>query len=85
MRQSQELVRLGDVAEILDALGGIPAVQSMTGLATPQAVWVWKDRGQIPSRYYLLMMSELERAGKTADPGLWGMKQREGGDVDVLH
>ncbi len=66
---------LTTVDEVIDCLGGNRAVQTLTGLKSVQAVWEWRNRSVIASRFYHLMTEALASKGRTADPKLWGQAE----------
>jgi len=67
---------LKTTSEVMDALGGNPAVAKLTGSKT-KAVWNWRTFETFPSNTYAVMIAALQERGKTAPASLWGMKQPE--------
>lgn len=65
---------LNSTSEVIDALGGNPAVAGLTA-STPKAVWNWRGFETFPSNTYVVMIGALRAKGKTAPASLWGMKQ----------
>jgi hypothetical protein len=63
---------LSTTDDVIDALGGIPAVMELTG-STYKAVFNWKGFSSFPSKTYLVMTDALVALGKTAPASLWGM------------
>lgn len=61
--------------QVFDALGGIQGVADLTN-SKYKAAAAWRALPTFPSKHYLVMTDALERAGKTADPSLWGMTER---------
>jgi hypothetical protein len=59
-------------ASVIDALGGLAAVASLTG-SQYRAVANWKSFNSFPPRTYLVMIEALRVRGFTAPPALWGM------------
>ncbi|EHK57658.1 hypothetical protein MAXJ12_08639 [Mesorhizobium alhagi CCNWXJ12-2] len=51
------------------------------GLKTPQAVWAWRDRGEIPPKYYLAMTADLAALGCEAPASVWGMVEEAAHDA----
>jgi hypothetical protein len=64
------LARLPSTREIVDVLGGVPAVRALTG-ANVKAIYHWINVGMFPARYYDLMKRTLKRRGYTAPARLW--------------
>jgi hypothetical protein len=56
---------------VIAALGGVAGVTRLTG-RSPQAVANWRALGRFAANLFLLMNSELESQGLSADPALWG-------------
>jgi hypothetical protein len=65
---------LTTTSEVIDALGGNPAVADLTS-STTKAVWNWRGFETFPSNTYVAMTKALAAIGKTAPASLWGMKQ----------
>lgn len=59
--------------QVLDALGGLPGVQELTG-AKYKTVHFWKQSASFPSRFYVVMTAALNERGLSADPALWDME-----------
>jgi len=66
------LNELATTGEVIEALGGVPAVAELTG-STYKAVFNWKGFSNFPSKTYLIMTGALAAVGKTAPAALWGM------------
>lgn len=64
---------LKTVPEVIEALGGAPAVRDLTEANSWQQVDNWRGRGRFPSRTYVVMTDALSALGFVADSGLWGM------------
>ena len=64
---------LRTTSEVIDALGGNPAVAELTS-STPKAVWNWRGFQTFPSNTYVAMTQALRAKGKTAPATLWGMR-----------
>lgn len=85
-----ETTHLRSVDEVIERLGGTVAVREMTAVRTNQAVWEWRNRGVIASKFYVMMTEALAAQGCTAESELWGQKgagdpQRPGkGDADRI-
>lgn len=61
---------LATAKEVIETLGGYPAVQKLTG-ENYQTVWNWGWRNKLPPRFFQLMTTELDRLGASAPAGLW--------------
>jgi hypothetical protein len=70
--------RLSSAREVIDALGGVPAVSVMTG-ANLKAIYHWIAVGVFPPRFYCQMQDALERVNAKASPRLWSMVGYERG------
>jgi hypothetical protein len=64
---------LSTTSEVMDALGGNPAVAELTG-RKPKAVSNWRAFKSFPSNTYVAMTEALRQKGKSAPAALWGMK-----------
>lgn len=58
---------------VIEALGGSSAVRKLTG-QSPQGLHNWRKAGRFPSDLYVMMTEALHRAGRVADPKLWGQR-----------
>lgn len=65
---------LESTADVMDALGGNAAVQTLTA-GKPSAVANWRVAKTFPSNTYVAMTEALRALGKSAPPSLWGMRQ----------
>lgn len=65
--------KLKTFRSVLKALGGVHAVAALTK-RSPQGVCNWRARGTFPSRFYLLISSELARLGYEAKPSLFSLE-----------
>lgn len=65
---------LESTADVMDALGGNPAVQVITA-SKPSRVANWRVAKTFPSNTYVVMTEALRAIGKTAPASLWGMRQ----------
>lgn len=65
---------LHTTTEVMDALGGNPAVAALTH-SKLTAVSNWRSFKTFPSNTYVAMIKALHRIGKTAPASLWGMRQ----------
>lgn len=63
-----------NVAQVVTALDGVPAVARMTGCGDT-AVYNWIARDRLPPRFYKRMIAKLERRGHTAHHALWGQEE----------
>jgi hypothetical protein len=60
--------------EVVDALGGLPAVCDLTGANSKQA-WNWIGRAEtFPANTYWVMIEALRRRRLTAPPHLWNQR-----------
>lgn len=64
---------LQTVAEVVETLGGNPAVAGLTGKKGDSAVSNWKKRGSFPPATYAILKSALEAHNATAPDSLWRM------------
>jgi hypothetical protein len=62
---------LTTVDEVIDALGGTKRAALLSG-ADPRAVSNWRRYGRLPSKLFVLHLSELAKGGLDAPPALWG-------------
>jgi hypothetical protein len=69
----KELQTAGDV---IDALGGTAATARIVG-KKDQHVSNWRASGRLPAYTFLILQPELESRGKSAPPGLWGIREPE--------
>ncbi len=65
------MVTLHSIEEIIEALGGMKAVSTMTGRRDARAVWNWKDRGAFPASTYAVLKGALNNKGFDAPASLW--------------
>lgn len=66
------LERIETATEIIDRLGGNPAVAEIVG-AKPKAVSNWRKSNGFPARTYLAITTALREHNAEAPPSLWGM------------
>lgn len=67
----RQLVRLNTTHQVIDALGGIPAVCKLTD-AHPKTSYRWGGpKGMFPARTHWIMTRELKRRGYSAPDALW--------------
>lgn len=71
MAQRVSLRRIFTIPEVMTALGGPAGVSRLTGAAYKR-VWDWQADERFPSRYFLVMWTELIGRGYFAPPALWG-------------
>jgi hypothetical protein len=57
---------------VFDALGGYNAVGCLVGGVRHRPL-MWRERGNLPPRSYVVLTRALKRRGHTAAPALWGM------------
>ncbi len=60
--------------EVIDALGGLDAVMTLTG-AGYKRTSNWKAFGVFPSKFYVVMTEALRDSGKRAPASLWKMAE----------
>lgn len=65
---------LSTVDEIIDALGGVAAVQAVTGQKY-NTVWNWKWRGKVPPEFHLIVSQALAGKGLSAPARLFGQRE----------
>jgi len=66
---------LASVQQVINALGGIAAVQRLS--FTEMQIRMWKARGRIPPEHFLIVSDALSKVGAKVYPGLFGMTQRQ--------
>ena len=64
---------LNSVDAIVEAVGGVTAAASLTGVSSP-AVSNWKARGSIPAEYFAAFADELDRRRKRFDRTVFGFR-----------
>lgn len=64
------MATLNSVPEVIDALGGMPAVADLTGRKS-NVVWNWKDRKAFPANTYTVLKAALRAKGVDAPDALW--------------
>jgi hypothetical protein len=64
---------LNSVEEIVEGVGGDPIAAALADVGGP-AVSNWKARGRIPTELYFVFSEVLRRAGKEANPDVFGFK-----------
>ena len=73
MQQQHEIRKLETFDDVVDVLGGIGAVGRMLDQDSA-AVCNWKRRrSRFPTKYYKIMMRELDARGASAPDRLWGL------------
>jgi len=68
------MTNLGTATEIIDLLGGNPAVARLTS-STAKAVSNWRRFDRFPADTYLVIKAELMRNGHSAPDHLWSMRE----------
>ena len=68
------MTNLNSTTEIIDLLGGNPAVARLTS-STAKAVSNWRGFGKFPATTYLVIKAELLRNGHSAPDHLWSMRE----------
>lgn len=63
---------LNSAAAVVDALGGISAVATLTG-RNYKAAAMWKSLNKFPANTYLILTKALADKGESAPIELWGM------------
>ena len=66
------LRELNTTAEVIDALGGVASVASLTGRKYG-AAFNWKGFVKFPADTFVVMQEALRGAGCSAPVSLWGM------------
>lgn len=64
------MVTLNSVPEVINVLGGMPAVADLTGRKS-NVVWNWKDRKVFPAYTYAVLKAALHAKGADAPDNLW--------------
>lgn len=64
--------------DVIDALGGLPALAKLTGRKDSGVPWNWKAAGRFPPNTFLLMQGALRARGYRAPAELWGMLEDVG-------
>lgn len=64
------MVTLTSVPDVINVLGGMPAVADLTGRKS-NVVWNWKDRKAFPANTYAVMKAALHARGVDAPDSLW--------------
>lgn len=72
MAKQFESRALATTTAVMQALGGIQAVSTLTGSGY-KATENWNRFKTFPSRYFLVMTWALHKKGLSAPPELWGM------------
>lgn len=67
---------LTSVDEIIEALGGTSAVAGLAGVGQ-SAVSNWRSRGRIPPEKFMIFTEALGKAGKEAQPSVFGFETAE--------
>lgn len=70
------LKELNTAADVMEALGGNPAVARLTD-RTAKAVSNWRAIGSFPADTYIAMGGALHALGYIAPPSLWRMVAAE--------
>jgi hypothetical protein len=64
--------------EVVEELGGKHEVARICADQEMEAVCNWRSRRKrFPTKYYKVMIEELNARGATAPDGLWGFYERE--------
>jgi hypothetical protein len=70
--------------DVVDELGGLAAVGRLCDNQDAAAVCNFKRRrGTFPTKYYKLMIAELNERGATAPDDLWGFVEIKKSNVDA--
>ena len=67
---------INTIDELIDELGGGSAVGRWLGI-TPEAVSMWKARGNIAPGWHMRLAAAVGRKGKTINPEVFGMTEDE--------
>lgn len=65
---------LKSVDQVIERLGGIPELVSLTG-SNVKAISAWKSRRAFPSKMYFVMSDALRAKGLSAPASLWKMEK----------
>ena len=65
-------MQITSVGEIIEELGGYRRVSQMCG-STPHAALMWRARGSLPRRTFIVLTHALAMKGHSAPPRLWRM------------
>lgn len=65
---------LNSADAVIDAAGGTGAVSRLVGVGMP-AVSNWRERNSIPSRFFVVISSELSKRGVEVDPAVFRMEE----------
>lgn len=68
-------MRLESVEQVVEALGGPPAVAELTGRGVT-AVYNWQSRGSFPPGTFVNMTAALKKKDHEAPMSLWRMDER---------
>ena len=58
--------------QVIDALGGVEAIASLTGRSY-DAAWNWTRSDTFPANTFLVVTAALKERGLEAPPSLWRM------------
>lgn len=72
--------QINSIDDLVAALGGDSEVAAWLGISQP-AVAMWKSRGHIGSGWHLRLVAEIRRRGMTVDPNVFGLTERDVGDL----
>jgi hypothetical protein len=79
---------LTSTTEVIEALGGLEAVATLTG-SKYGAVWNWQNFVKFPAKTYVVMTDALAAKGLRAPASLWGMIEApsvvSNGGADASH
>jgi hypothetical protein len=65
-------MQITSVSGVIEQLGGYREASELVG-ATPHASLMWRARGYLPRRTFILITQALALKGHTAPPRLWRM------------
>lgn len=68
------MIQIRTAHEVLTVLGPELIDIARKYSVTSQVVYGWRQRGGIPSRYFLRMQADLQRLGYSASPQIWGVE-----------
>lgn len=66
------MIELHTAEEVIEALGGNPAVMVLTGSKHGSAISNWKRAGKFPAKTYKVLQEALQERSLSAPDDLWG-------------
>lgn len=71
---------LNSIDEVVRELGGNTAIGEWLGIH-PEAVSMWKARGQIATGWHLRIAAAVKRKRKSVNPSVFGLSEDEAQDI----